>query len=52
MCLVGYPFAGKSESALFIKEKYGLDVFVMDALIEEARQAANDEVQENQEEFK
>jgi len=41
LCLVGYPFAGKKVSADFIKEKYGLDVFQMESLIDEARAAAN-----------
>lgn len=52
LCLVGYPFAGKDTSATFIKERYGLDVFVMEALIEEARTAATIQYDENVEEFK
>ena len=43
LCLVGYPFAGKKVSAQFIKEKYGLDIFQMESLIDEAREAANKE---------
>jgi hypothetical protein len=41
LCLVGYPFAGKKVSANYIKEKYGLDIFQMESLIDEAREAAN-----------
>ena len=40
LCLVGYPFAGKNTSADFIKTKYGLEVFQMEGLIDEAREAA------------
>ena len=36
LCLVGYPFAGKKTQAQKIKEKFGLDVFEMGALVEEA----------------
>ena len=42
LCLVGYPFAGKKVSADYIKENYGLDIFQMEILIEEARAAANE----------
>lgn len=42
LCLVGYPFAGKKSSSEFIREKYGLDVFHMENLLEEARQAAQE----------
>jgi hypothetical protein len=40
LCLVGYPFSGKKSSSDYIREKYGLDVFHMENLLEEARQAA------------
>jgi hypothetical protein len=40
LCLVGYPFAGKKSSSEFIREKFGLDVFHMEHLIDEAREAA------------
>lgn len=36
ICLVGYPFSGKKTQAALIKEKYGLDVFIMEDLINEA----------------
>ena len=36
LCIVGYPFAGKKTQAQLIKEKYGLDVFNMEDLINEA----------------
>jgi len=36
VCLVGYPFSGKKTQAALIKEKYGLDVFIMEELIQEA----------------
>jgi hypothetical protein len=42
LCLVGYPFAGKNSSSDFIREKYGLEVFHMENLLEEARQAAQE----------
>lgn len=36
MCLAGYPFAGKKTQAEKIRQKYGLNVFVMEDLINEA----------------
>ena len=36
LCIIGYPFAGKKTQSALIKEKYGLDVFEMGALIQEA----------------
>lgn len=36
MCLIGYPFAGKKEQAEMIRKKFNLDVFVMEALVQEA----------------
>lgn len=36
MSLIGYPFAGKKEQAEMIRKKFNLDVFVMDALVQEA----------------
>lgn len=36
ICMVGYPFAGKKTQAQMIRDKYGLDVFVMEELINEA----------------
>lgn len=36
ICLVGYPFSGKKTQAQLIKQKYGLDVYVMEELINEA----------------
>ena len=33
VCLVGYPFTGKKTQAALIKQKYGLDVYVMEDLI-------------------
>lgn len=36
VCLAGYPFAGKKTQAELIREKYGLNVFVMEELINEA----------------
>lgn len=36
MCLIGYPFAGKKTQAQIIKQKYGLDVYSMDELVQEA----------------
>lgn len=36
LCLVGYPFAGKKEQAELIRKKYGLDVFDMETLVQEA----------------
>jgi hypothetical protein len=35
LCLIGYPFAGKKTQAQLIKEKYGLDVYCMDELVQE-----------------
>lgn len=34
--LVGYPFSGKKKQAELVKNKFGLDVFIMDELINEA----------------
>jgi len=36
LCLIGYPFAGKRTQAKLIKEKYDLDIFCMDELVQEA----------------
>ena len=36
LCMVGYPFAGKKTQAALIKEKFGLDVYDMGALVQEA----------------
>lgn len=36
LALVGYPFSGKKSQAAQIQEKYNLNVFVMDELINEA----------------
>lgn len=36
ICLVGYPFSGKKTQAELIKKQYGLDVFCMEELINEA----------------
>ncbi len=36
ICLVGYPFAGKKQQAQQIKEKFGLDVYIIDELVNEA----------------
>ena len=36
LCLIGYPFAGKKTQAQIIKQKYGLDVYSMDELVQEA----------------
>lgn len=36
VCLVGYPFSGKKTQAAMIKEKFGLDVFIMEDLVNEA----------------
>lgn len=36
ICLVGYPYAGKKEQAEMIRKKYNLDVFQMEALVQEA----------------
>ena len=33
ICLVGYPFAGKKEQASMMREKFNLDVFVMESLV-------------------
>lgn len=42
LAMVGYPFSGKKEQALLLKQKFGLDVFIMEDLINEAIQFAND----------
>lgn len=42
LCLVGYPFAGKKEQADLIRKKYNLDVFVMETLVQEAIDFANE----------
>lgn len=36
VCLAGYPFSGKKEQAELICKKYNLDVFVMEALVQDA----------------
>jgi hypothetical protein len=36
LCLIGYPFAGKKTQAQLIKKFYGLDVYCMDNLVQEA----------------
>lgn len=36
LCLIGYPFAGKKTQAQLIKQKFGLDVYCMDELVQEA----------------
>lgn len=36
LCLVGYPFAGKKVQADLIKERFGLDTFQMEELVNEA----------------
>ena len=36
ICLAGYPFAGKKEQAERISKKFGLDIFVMETLVQEA----------------
>ena len=36
LCLVGYPFAGKKMQAEMIKAKYGLDIYCMEDLVNEA----------------
>ena len=36
ICLAGYPFAGKKEQAELIHQKYNLDVFAMEQLVQEA----------------
>jgi adenylate kinase family enzyme len=43
LCLVGYPFSGKKTQAAMIKEKYGLDVFIMEDLVNEAMEFNPDE---------
>ena len=36
ICLAGYPFAGKKEQAERLSKKFNLDIFVMEALVQEA----------------
>ena len=36
ICMIGYPFAGKKTQADLIKAKYGLDVFDMGTMVQEA----------------
>lgn len=33
ICLAGYPFSGKKEQAEMIRQKFNLDVFVMESLV-------------------
>ena len=42
VCLTGYPFAGKKSQAALVKERFGLDTYFMEELVQEAlTQAAN-----------
>ena len=36
LCIVGYPFAGKKTQAEMIKAKYGVDIYQMGELVQEA----------------
>ena len=36
LCLVGYAFAGKKTQARKLKEEYGLEVFYLNDLVQEA----------------
>lgn len=36
ICFTGYPFAGKKTQAAQVKERFGLDAYFMDDLVQEA----------------
>ena len=36
VCFTGYPFAGKKTQAALVKERFGLDTYFMDELVQEA----------------
>lgn len=42
ICITGYPYAGKKTQAEFIAKRYGLDVFQMDELVQQAITFANE----------
>jgi len=43
--LVGYPFSGTNTQAAYVKENYGLDLFKVDQLVQEAIECSDQPIQ-------